>query len=125
MARNPRTLLRILTFARLSSSSTGWATSRSKWLWQERCGVPGNSAAIAVTNASCLSDIPPPHRRVYALGPLTGQDDHTAHLLHRTRQQGLSTPHTLAHQLAHHIERFMAFFRLRPSIVSTNAAISR
>src|SRR6266852_5171164 len=34
MARNPRTLRRILTFARLSISSTGWATSRRKWFWQ-------------------------------------------------------------------------------------------
>ena len=46
MARNPRTLLRIVTFACLSRSSTGLATSRTKWLWQSRCGMPGNSVAM-------------------------------------------------------------------------------
>src|SRR6266567_3113157 len=55
---------------------------------------------------------PPPHGLGQAVSPLTGQDDQTLHLLRRTRQQGLSKPHPLAHQLAHHIERLMAFFRL-------------
>src|SRR5262249_54546728 len=34
MARNPRTLLRIVTFAGLSRSSTGLAKSRIQWFWQ-------------------------------------------------------------------------------------------
>src|SRR5712692_884663 len=113
MARNPRTVLRILTFARLSMSSTGWATSRRKWFWQ----VAVRDAHTLLSNGRdegiLLLRHPHPDRLVQALGPLTGQDDQPAHLLCRTREQGLSKPHPLAHQLTHHIQRFMAFFRLQ------------
>ncbi len=54
---SPRTFLRICTLAWLSASSTGLARSRRKWLAQYRCGTSGNSPAIPVTKASCLSEI--------------------------------------------------------------------
>src|ERR1043165_2671906 len=55
---------------------------------------------------------PPPHRLVQALSPLPGHDDQPAYLWRRTREQGLSKPYPLTHELAHHIQRFMALFRL-------------
>ena len=59
MARHPLTVLRLLPFARRSHSSTGCATARRQWLWHERCGRPSNSAALALTKASCWSDLHP------------------------------------------------------------------
>src|SRR5436305_15074900 len=54
---------------------------------------------------------PYPHRLVQGLSPLTGQSNQSPPLLGCTRQQGLRTPHPLAHQLAHHVEGFMAEWR--------------
>src|SRR5712691_2215915 len=46
---------------------------------------------------------PRPHRLGQALSPLTRQDDHTVHLLLRTREQRLGKPHPLVCQFAYHI----------------------
>ena len=56
---------------------------------------------------------PPPNRLVQALSPLPGHNDQPAYLWRRTREQGLSKPDPLPHELAHHIQRFMALFRLQ------------
>ena len=46
---------------------------------------------------------PHPNGLGQALGPLTGQGDHTPHLFGSTRQEGLRKPHPLAPQLADHV----------------------
>ena len=56
---------------------------------------------------------PHPHRLVQALAPLAGHDDQPAHLLHCTREQGLSKPDPLTREFAHHIQRLMALFWLQ------------
>ena len=56
---------------------------------------------------------PHPHRLVQALGPLTGQRNQSPPLLGCPRKQGLSKPYPLPHELAHHVEGFMALFRLQ------------
>src|SRR5262245_53013581 len=56
--RRPRTFLRSGTLVGRSASSTGWATSRRKGFGPERCGPPGDSAAMPVTSASCRPDNP-------------------------------------------------------------------
>jgi len=57
MRRKPRIFRRICTSAWLSHSRIGFATSRRKWWPQYRWGTPGQTRAMVVTNASCLSEI--------------------------------------------------------------------
>src|SRR5215813_210264 len=73
----------------------------------------GKLAGNRLDEGILLIGPPPPNRLVQALSPLPGHDDQPAYLWRRTREQGLSTPYPLTHELAYHIQRFMALFRLQ------------
>ena len=96
------------TFAWLSNSSTAWPNPPKKWLPQYRCGTPGHTLAIVLTNASCLSDI---HIRTRQRKRFAQSSAWTigANLLGRVRQKRLRKPDTLASKFTHDIERLMPF----------------
>src|SRR3954452_15491061 len=113
IARKPRAFFRIRTLAWLSASRTGLARSRRKWLPQWRWGASGNSAAIPLTNASCLSETQSftalPNDWTHSLAVAINRQ----HFVVRRGDQGLREPDALPGQFPHDIQGLVALLGLQ------------
>src|SRR5262249_48782099 len=81
----------------------GFTTVSQKVVLAIAVGGVGKLRANRLHERILLVRHPPPNGLGQALGPLTGQGDHTLHLYRGARQEGLRKPHPLAPQLADHV----------------------